>query len=241
MSLHRLVLIGLSTAVCIQTSSLIAEDTTSTPPAQHKHPPTTFFASSSSAEQRIHASLDDETTINFADTPLTDAVQYLTRQHEIGMLIDVASLESGGITIDAPINLVLSGTSLRSALRIMLNSLNLDYIVANEVLMVTTAGQAADWYVTRVYPVGDLVSSEQGSWDELVDAVHATAGTRWATDKDPRGSVAVVRAVGSLVVTQANRGHEEIVHLLESLRNAQSLQAGRPPSANPAPPENAGR
>jgi hypothetical protein len=111
----------------------------------------------SPAEDRITAALNDQTTVNFADTPLLDAVQYISRQHEIPIILDVISLEEAGVLTDEPINLILSGITLRSALKIMLEDLDLTYLIEDEVMKITTIDVANERLSTRVYPVGDLV------------------------------------------------------------------------------------
>jgi hypothetical protein len=109
------------------------------------------------AERRITAALDDQTTISFADTPLVDAIEYLQRQHEIPIILDTVSIEEAGLLVDEPVNLVLAGVTLQSALKIMLSDLELTYIIEDEVMKITTIERANERLSTRVYPVGDLV------------------------------------------------------------------------------------
>ena len=109
------------------------------------------------AERRITAALDDQTTINFADTPLTDVVDYLSRTHEIPIILDVVAIEEAGLLVDEPVNLVLAGITLQSALKIMLSEFELTYVIEDEVMKITTVEVAAEILSTRVYPVGDLV------------------------------------------------------------------------------------
>ena len=109
------------------------------------------------AERRITAALDDQTTINFADTPLTDVVEYLQRQHDIPIILDVIAIEEAGLLVDEPVNLVLSGVTLQSALKIMLSEFELTYVIEDEVMKITTVEVANEKLSTRVYPVGDLV------------------------------------------------------------------------------------
>lgn len=111
----------------------------------------------STAEKRITAALDDQTTINFADTPLVDAIEYLQRQHEIPIILDTVSIEEAGLLIDEPVNLILAGVTLQSALKIMLAELELTYVIEDEVMKITTVEVANEKLSTRVYPVGDLV------------------------------------------------------------------------------------
>lgn len=111
----------------------------------------------STAEKRITAALDDQTTVNFADLPLIDAVQFLSRTHEIPIILDTLSIEEAGLLVDEPINLILAGVTLRSVLKIMLGDLELTYIIEDEVMKITTVEVANERLSTRVYPVGDLV------------------------------------------------------------------------------------
>ncbi|PQO29552.1 hypothetical protein DTL21_26235 [Bremerella cremea] len=115
------------------------------------------LASTGTAEQKIFQQLDAETKIQFIDTPLEEVVGYLKTLHGIEIQIDNRALEDMGLTSDMPVTRNIEGISLRSALRLMLKELELTYIVANEVLMITTQDEADAELITKVYPVADLV------------------------------------------------------------------------------------
>ena len=74
----------------------------------------------SKVEERILRALDDETELEFVDLPLSDVVDYLKQQHNIQIILDEQALLDEGIQPDEPINMSLSGISLRSALKIIL-------------------------------------------------------------------------------------------------------------------------
>ncbi|NQV28820.1 MAG: VWA domain-containing protein, partial [Rhodopirellula sp.] len=109
------------------------------------------------AERRISAALDDQTNLNFAETPLTDVVTYLQRLHEIPIILDTVAIEEAGLLVDEPVNLILAGVTLQSALKIMLSEFELTYVIEDEVMKITTIEVANEKLSTRVYPVGDLV------------------------------------------------------------------------------------
>ncbi|MFP6765647.1 MAG: hypothetical protein VB858_18605, partial [Planctomycetaceae bacterium] len=111
----------------------------------------------STNERKIISALDDQTTINFIDTPLIDCIQFIAQQHEIPIIIEQLALDDAGIPSDEPLNLVLSGITLRSALKILLQDLQLTYVIEDEVMKITTVDLANERLSTRVYPVGDLV------------------------------------------------------------------------------------
>lgn len=113
----------------------------------------------SPAEEKIQAALIDPqgVDIEFIDTPLSDAMQFLADAHDITILVDEQSLTEEGVAIDEPINRTLSGITLRSAMKIILEPLGLTYIIEDEVMKITTIIAAEEKLSTRVYPVGDLV------------------------------------------------------------------------------------
>lgn len=109
------------------------------------------------AEQKIFAALEDDTRLEFIETPLNSVIDFLKDQHDINIEIDTKALDEIGIGSDSPITRNLRGISLRSALRLMLKDLDLTYVVRDEVLLITTQEEAESKLVTKVYPVGDLV------------------------------------------------------------------------------------
>jgi len=111
----------------------------------------------SKVEERIIRALDDETEFEFVDLPLRDVVDYLKQQHNIQIILDDQALLDEGIQPDEPINMSLSGISLRSALKIILEPLALTYVIQDEVMRITTETKAQEMMSTRVYPVADLV------------------------------------------------------------------------------------
>ncbi len=108
-------------------------------------------------EERIFKALDDQTSVDFADSPLTEVVDYLKDLHNIEIVIDEAALNDEGISTDSPITLQLAGISLKNALKLMLEPLQLTYVVEDEVMKITTTIKAEESLQIRVYPVGDLV------------------------------------------------------------------------------------
>jgi hypothetical protein len=110
-----------------------------------------------SSEERIFKELGQTATLEFIETPLKDAIQILKDRHSIPIELDVKKLEEAGVNLDTPVTKNLSGITLRSALRLMLNDLELTYVVRDEVLLITTPEEAESQLITKVYPVGDLV------------------------------------------------------------------------------------
>jgi len=114
----------------------------------------------SPTERLIREALQEDTEFNFVDTPLIDALQIIGEQHGINIRPDTLVLEEAGVPTDEPVNLIISGISLKSALKIMLENMpneELTWVVEDEVMKITTTTKADEITPTRVYPVADLV------------------------------------------------------------------------------------
>ena len=112
-----------------------------------------------SREQDIYNALHSPTDLEFVETPLKDAIEFLAEKHEIPIVLSTKKLEEAGVNIDTPITKRLKGITLRSALRLMLGELELTYMIKDEVMQVTTPedAQSPENMLTKVYNVGDLV------------------------------------------------------------------------------------
>lgn len=108
-------------------------------------------------EQRIYDALNKQVDIEFIDTELKQALDYLADRYQIPIIPDETRMTEFGVGLDSQINLVISGITLRSALKLMLEPHTLTYIVEDEVMKITTADYANQVLQTRVYPVADLV------------------------------------------------------------------------------------
>ncbi|WP_197526651.1 VWA domain-containing protein [Botrimarina colliarenosi] len=96
--------------------------------------------------------------LDFPDgTPLEEVVTYLRVEYEIEIVLDNIALDELGLGPDEPIQVSLRNVSLRSALRRMLEPLELTYVIDDEVLLITTQEEALTKLTVKVYPVADLV------------------------------------------------------------------------------------
>jgi RNA polymerase sigma factor (sigma-70 family) len=89
-------------------------------------------------EKKIIKALKERTQVDFVETPLEDVIDYLKDFHGIEIQLDSAALKEAGIDENTPVTKKLSGVSLRSALKLILDDLKLKYVVQNEMLLITT-------------------------------------------------------------------------------------------------------
>ena len=106
-------------------------------------------------ERKIYRALSERSEVNFNGTPLAGVVKTLKAQHDIPIIIDELALDELSITLEEPITLELPEVSFRSALKLILEPLQLTYVIENEVMRITSNRKSAN--VARVYPVADLV------------------------------------------------------------------------------------
>lgn len=179
-----------------------------------------------SARERIHAALESPTSVEFVETPLSDVVEYLKDVHKIEIQFDSRALEDAGAAVDTSIHKTLKNISLGAALRLMLEPLDLTYLIQNEVLLITSKDKADSIMEIKVYDVTDLVSpSTELNGDKLhslANVIQSTAFPHtWKAEGGPgRLEPLILENKSTLVVTQSARGHEEINSLLTKLRQA---------------------
>jgi general secretion pathway protein D len=112
----------------------------------------------SPAEARIWEQLKQQVLVNFNQRPLHEVVRTLADMTGIMIHLDEKGLAQEGIPTDDLVTLDLpSQISLRSALTLMLNTRNLDFQVANEVLTITSVRNTAQANRVVTYSVKDLV------------------------------------------------------------------------------------
>jgi hypothetical protein len=176
----------------------------------------------SAATKRIEQALNGplhSTGIEVADMPLEQVVMKIRDDYLIPVQIDGRALEEAGVGRDAPVSKNIRNISLRSGLKLMLEDLDLTWIIRDEVLMITTKEVANRHLVTCVYNVEGLVD-EKDSMDGLIDAISScVASDSWAENG---GTQADMRPImpGLLVVSQTPAIHEEVKSLLAKIRKA---------------------
>src|SRR5262245_51706518 len=90
----------------------------------------------------IRAALDEKTDIKFIETPFSGVIDDLQNRHGIEIELDLRALDDANIPRDTPVTRSIKGVTLRSALHLLLDDLDLTYAVHNGVLMVTTEAEA---------------------------------------------------------------------------------------------------
>ncbi|MFO0948036.1 MAG: hypothetical protein U1D30_19290 [Planctomycetota bacterium] len=175
---------------------------------------------------KIEAALVREITFEFSDTPLADVVGYIRDYTGVNVIVDVAALEEVGINLEIPVTLSMKEVTLKSALRSLLQPLELCTIVRDEALVITTNQRCIDQPSIIVYPVADLVTlrHENGKVSvhgrELANMIESTVAPHTWDYAGSSGTIRFDPLTASLVVGQSELVHEQIKSLLEQLRQA---------------------
>ncbi len=139
--------------------------------------------------KKIEAALEHPTEVSFTDNPLEEALNYLEDLHHIEIWLDKQALQNEGVATDQQITLVMTGIALKSGLAMILEPLNLDYIIKNEVLVITTAAKANEHFETRVYDVSRLKGVTPAELDQIIRSTIAPdTWTPIAPPEQPRSS-----------------------------------------------------
>jgi uncharacterized membrane protein YgcG len=176
-------------------------------------------------EKAILAALEEKTVVDFIDEPLSAVVDYFKFTHKIEIQIDAKALETVNLGSDTPITKNLRNIKLRSALNLILHDLDLTWIIADEVMVITTPEEAENHLITRVYDVGVLVTVQDpdgNRWqdfDSLIDAIVSTVAPDTWEEVGGLGSIAELEYRGAvvLIVRQRLDIHAQVGELLKDL------------------------
>lgn len=117
------------------------------------------------AEVAIREKLVKLDSFAYEDMPLQEIVNDLKMKWDIPIVIDVKALSEASVTADQPISIQLPKVTRKSGLKLILEPIELTYVVRDEVLVVTTQEEAKRALFTCFYDVRDLITAVEE--DEL--------------------------------------------------------------------------
>lgn len=165
--------------------------------------------------QKISAALEAPSPeMEFPGNPLVDVAQFLSLLLLIPIKIDETSLSDYGLSTDEEVALVLpaGATSTGEALHLMLEPLDLTYMIKNGVMFITTGEAASEHLETRVYDVRSLNITDP---EALADVLLSTVGIDSWSDDGGFGELSYLN--GSFIIRQSQNVHTEIEVLLNQL------------------------
>ncbi len=181
----------------------------------------TWLGRASAKAEAMDKKLDQSTSYSFREESLLAVVNNLSQQHDLPIVIDQRSLEEIGESTDVPVSIDVREVSLRSALRMLLDPLDLTYQIRDEVLQVTTTATAESNLLGAIYRV-DLAGLQAADARKLI--VQTIQPDLW----EDLGGPSTIAALTStnpapevrsdlLIVHTTQRGHEQIENLLSAI------------------------
>jgi len=182
------------------------------------------------AEQSINAALNRRASFALAATPLSNVKQSLQSQLGVPVLLDVRALRDAGITEDTTFDFSANDVNLRAAIRRILGDRDLNWLVQDGAMVITTSDVAKTMTDVRVYPAADLMLAVDNDgayvfdFDAIIETITSVVAPSSWDSNGGAGSIAPYQASGSLVVSQTREVHEQIAMLLDMLRVARRTQ-----------------
>lgn len=184
----------------------------------------------SAVEAEIEESLSNEVAFRFEETPLEDIVESLNDELGFSVVLDRRSLEDVGLDGAVPITIQVEKMSLRSALNLILNDLELTWMIRNESLVISTIEAIEHQMQVRFYDVSDLVDiprfseyytpKRAGDADQLMHVLVATVEPdSWAEVGGPGNIQSLVMGNATLlVIDQTSDVHFRLREMMGKLR-----------------------
>ncbi|MEM9826595.1 MAG: hypothetical protein AAF958_08400 [Planctomycetota bacterium] len=132
----------------------------------------------SAAERAIQEKMSLVVPVKYRNRPLGEVLDDLSAVTGIPIVPDLRAMGAVRVNVDTPVTLDLNQpVPLKSALNLILDELELAYMIKNDVLMVTSEGERRNNLITRTYRVADLVTPipnfTAGYEDGLAGAIKA--------------------------------------------------------------------
>ncbi|QDU77950.1 hypothetical protein Pan97_50290 [Bremerella volcania] len=173
----------------------------------------TWTGTDAQASQKIAARMQDETKVQFVDTPLSEVVAYLKNLHHIPIVIDQTALDDSDIDLDVPINANFESLTLAAALDLLTQQHELGWIIEKGALVITSYDAADERLSTRIYKLHQLEAVGAAKVVEKIvfpESWNALGG---------HADIAVIRDRNLLVIRQNREGHEAVESLLTQLES----------------------
>jgi hypothetical protein len=186
------------------------------------------------AEDEIFAALAKPITLEAADIPLAELPALLGEKLDIQFVIDHKALDDVGIGGDVPLRITVKKMRASDALSHLLRPLDLTWMVANEVLVITTPEEAQSDLAPRVYPVRDFVTPLESSadgFDGLMNTVTYSVEPDTWEDVGGPGAIEPLPTAGVLVISQTAEIHTKVEDLLIQLRKRLAEERKSPAAA----------
>jgi hypothetical protein len=174
--------------------------------------------------ERIREILDQTVSVDFRNTPLSVALNQLSRQAEIEIRLDRSRLREAGVGGREPVTLTLSDRKLSTTLNLLLAHHGLHWIIDAGMIWVTSSTVAEEHLKPTLFDVRDLARTD----DDVRLLIRAVEEQTSPDSWESAGGVGGILfpRTGVMMVVQTEPVLDEVERLLEAYRVA--LRQSRP-------------
>lgn len=181
------------------------------------------------AQQHTLKRLRENVSLQFVETPLSEAMDAIANQTRLAVLLDRLALDAAGIDASTPICMQFRVLPLESALALGLRQAELTFLVRDGVIVVTTSEEAEMRPMTQVFCLRGLIGSDAPveATSAMIDLLSTSiAPDSWA----PNGGIGTLAVYqGVLVATNTYGVLRDVESLLEQLRQQLVASGGLQP------------
>ena len=189
--------------------------------------------------EQVRKAMAQPVQFNFKDTPLDEVMATLSQDSGLTIMLEKSALEAINITGETPVTIKLREVPLRSALKMLLRSLDptLAWSCHDEALFITTREESAIHHGNVVYPVRDLTDPDPASGmpairpEALADVIEAAVEPSSWRANGGEGDWQYYAICDGLVVANTDEVQAEVTTILDDLRKMRRLQSPAPPEA----------
>lgn len=144
-------------------ATAVAQDPAATPTEADPESPVT--KSPATDELTVEDKLNARINTDFVETSLSDVFSVLSEQADIQFYVKAKKLEEAGVALDVAITRSFKQIRLSTFLDLILDELELTYVIKDDLVLITTPEDAESKLEIRVYDCRDLLalSSQSGN------------------------------------------------------------------------------
>ncbi|HEX4069671.1 MAG TPA: hypothetical protein VHX68_00825 [Planctomycetaceae bacterium] len=182
-------------------------------------------SSPAAAPTPILAALKKPVSVHLNHVPLIEFVSAIQKLADINVVVHNAGLEDAAVELKTPISISADHIPLADVLTRVLEPLGLDYMLKNEVLVISSRSRCRLLLEVQTYPVADLVtdsntpSGAKVDFDPLTKLITNTVEPASWQASGGRASIQPFESKLSLVIRQSAAGHQKIHALLQNMRS----------------------
>lgn len=167
---------------------------------------------------------------SFEDAPLEAIAEFLKKEYDLNVHIDEIGLDDLGLDQTEPVSANFVNVSLKTAIKKMLEPLELSYYLEEDLLIITSEDETLVNLRVVIYPVADLLWVEGESnlnYDQLMDTIVQTIESdTWS--ENGGGEAEINAYTGFYIVSQTEAVHAKLKNFLEALRRSDNDRYAKP-------------